>query len=70
MTAPVALRMDGEAAGAVVPLTATGVRGPARGVVDPTNEAVHKASVSVGGIAEDGVRITDGLHAGQLVVTA
>jgi RND family efflux transporter MFP subunit len=72
MTASVALRIDDEVAGVVVPLTAlTKSEGsPEVFVVDPTNEAVHKAPVSVGGIAEDGVRITDGLHAGQMVVTA
>jgi membrane fusion protein, multidrug efflux system len=72
MTASVALRMDDEAAGVVVPLTALteSEGGPEVFVVDPMNEAVRKTSVSVGGIAEDGVRIADGLHAGQVVVTA
>jgi membrane fusion protein, multidrug efflux system len=72
MTASVALRMDDEAAGVVVPLTAlTESEGsPEVFVVDPTNEAVRKTPVSVGGTAEDGVRITDGLHAGEVVVTA
>jgi membrane fusion protein, multidrug efflux system len=72
MTASVALRIDDEVADLVVPLTALtkSEGGPEVFVVDPTNKAVHKAPVSVGGIAEDGVRITDGLHAGQLVVTA
>jgi RND family efflux transporter MFP subunit len=72
MTASVALRIDDEAAGVVVPLTAlTESEGnPEVFVVDPTNEAVRKTPVSVGGIAEDGARITDGLHAGQVVVTA
>ncbi len=72
MTASVALRMDDEAAGVVVPLTALteSEGGPAVFVVDPTNEAVREASVSVGGMDEDGVRIADGLHAGEVVVTA
>jgi RND family efflux transporter MFP subunit len=72
MTASVALRIDDEAAGVVVPLTALteSEGGPEVFVVDPTNEAVRKTPVSVGGIAEDGARITDGLHAGQVVVTA
>jgi RND family efflux transporter MFP subunit len=72
MTASVALRIDDKAAGVVVPLTAlTESEGnPEVFVVDPTNEAVRKTPVSVGGIAEDGARITDGLHAGQVVVTA
>ena len=34
-------------------------------VVDPTNETVRKTKVTVGGIAEDGVRIASGLHAGD-----
>ena len=72
MTASVALRIDDEAAGVVVPLTAlTESEGsPEVFVVDPTNEAVRKTPVSVGGIAEDGARITDGLHGGEVVVTA
>ena len=72
MTASVALQMDDEAAGVVVPLTALteSEGGPEVFVVDPTNEAVRKTPVSVGGIAEDGVRITDGLHVGEVVVTA
>jgi multidrug efflux system membrane fusion protein len=72
MTASVALRVDDEAAGVVVPLTAlTESEGsPEVFVVDPTNEAVRKTPVSVGGIAEDGARITDGLHGGEVVVTA
>jgi membrane fusion protein, multidrug efflux system len=71
MTASVALRVDDEAAGVVVPLTAlTESEGsPEVFVVEPINEAVRKTPVSVGGIAEEGARITDGLHAG-VVVTA
>ena len=72
MTASVALRVDDEAAGVVVPLTAlTKSEGsPEVFVVDPINEAVRKTPVSVGGIAEEGARITDGLHAEEVVVTA
>src|ERR1700730_11525292 len=72
MTASVALWMDDEAAGVVVPFTAlTESDGsPEVFVVDSTNEAVRKTPVRVGGIAEDGARITDGLHAGEVVVTA
>jgi membrane fusion protein, multidrug efflux system len=56
----------------VVPLTALteGEGGPVVFVVDPANEAVRKTLVSMGGIAEDGVKIVDGLHAGEVVVTA
>jgi membrane fusion protein, multidrug efflux system len=72
MTASVALRMDDEAAGVVVPLTALteSEGGPVVFVVDPANEAVRKTPVSMGGIAEDGAKIVDGLHAGDVVVTA
>ena len=72
MTASVALQVDDEAAGVVVPLTAlTESEGsPEVFVVDPINEAVRKTPVSVGGIAEEGARITDGLHAEEVVVTA
>jgi RND family efflux transporter MFP subunit len=72
MTASVALRMHDEAPGVVVPLTAlTESEGsPEVFVVDPTNAAVREAPVSVDGIAEDGVRITDGLRVGEVVVTA
>ena len=72
MTASVALRIDDEAPGMVVPLAAmTESDGsPVVFVVDPTNETVRKTKVTVGGTVEDGVRIASGLHAGDLVVTA
>jgi membrane fusion protein, multidrug efflux system len=72
MTASVVLHVDDQVAGVVVPLAAlTESEGsPEVFVVDPANEAVRKTPVSVGGIAEDGVRITDGLRSGQVVVTA
>jgi membrane fusion protein, multidrug efflux system len=72
MTASVALRVDDEAAGVVVPLTALteSEGGPAVFVVDAANEAVRKTPVGMGGIAENGVNIVDGLHAGDVVVTA
>jgi membrane fusion protein, multidrug efflux system len=71
MTASVLLRIDDEAAGVVVPLTAlTESDGaPVVFVVDPANEAVRRTPVSVGGIAEDGVEIAEGLHGGEMVVT-
>jgi multidrug efflux system membrane fusion protein len=72
MTASVALRIDDEAAGVVVPLTALteSEGGPAVFVVDPTIEAVRKIPVTMGGIAEDGLKIAGGLHVGEVVVTA
>lgn len=71
MTASVLLRIDDEAAGVVVPLTALTESdgGPVVFVVDPANEAVRRTPVSVGGIAEDGVEIAEGLHGGEMVVT-
>ena len=52
MTALVALRMDDEAVGVVVPLTTLteSEAGPAVFVVDPTNDAVRKNSGSSEGI--------------------
>jgi RND family efflux transporter MFP subunit len=72
MTASVALRIDDEVPGMVVPLAAmTESDGsPVVFVVDPTNETVRKTKVTVGGTVEDSVRIASGLHAGDLVVTA
>ena len=72
MTASVALRSEDEEAGIVVPVTAiTESDGsPVVFVADPTNATVHKTKVMVGATAANGVRITDGLRAGDLVVTA
>jgi multidrug efflux pump subunit AcrA (membrane-fusion protein) len=56
----------------VVPLAAItdGNGSPVVFVVDPENDTVHKTKVTVGGTVEEGLRITNGLHAGDLVVTA
>ncbi len=72
MTASVTLRIDDEAKGVVVPLAAVTESdgGPIVFVVDPTNKRVRKTKVMVGGTGEDGVRIANGLNAGDLVVTA
>jgi membrane fusion protein, multidrug efflux system len=72
MTASVAIRTDDQAAPVVVPLTAvTESDGrPVVFVLDPANKAVRKTPVVVGAMAEDGVRIAEGLRAGELVVTA
>jgi membrane fusion protein, multidrug efflux system len=72
MTASVALHIDEKESDVVVPLTALteSEGGPAVFVVDPTIEAVRKIPVTMGGIAEDGVKIAGGLHAGEVVVTA
>ena len=54
MTASVALRIEDEAAGMVVPLAALTESdgGPVVFVVDPANKAVRKTPVTVGGTAE------------------
>lgn len=72
MTASVALRIDDEAAGVVVPLASLteSEESPVVFVVNPANEAVRRTPVSMGAIAEGGVRITKGLQAGDVVVTA
>jgi multidrug efflux system membrane fusion protein len=72
MTASVALRIEDEAAPVVVPLAAlTESHGsPMVFVVDPANAAVRLTPVTLGGMADDGVRIVSGLQAGDMVVTA
>jgi multidrug efflux system membrane fusion protein len=72
MTASVAIRVDDQVAPVVVPLTAVTESdgSPVVFVADPTTKAVRKTPVVVGAVVEDGVRIAEGLHAGELVVTA
>jgi RND family efflux transporter MFP subunit len=72
MTATVALMIDDEAAAVVMPLTAIaeGDDGPVAYVVDKANKVVRKTAITVAGMAESGVRIADGLHSGDMVVTA
>jgi RND family efflux transporter MFP subunit len=72
MTASVAIRVDEEATAMVVPLSALTERdgGPAVFVVDRDSKAVRRAPVSVGAAAEDGVRISEGINPGDMVVTA
>jgi membrane fusion protein, multidrug efflux system len=72
MTASVALHIDDEAAGTVVPIAALTESdgGPVVFLVDPATETVRKTKVTVDGTTEDGVRISSGLHAGDVVVTA
>ena len=71
MTASVALRIDNDASGIVVPVAAVTESdgSPVVFTVDPATETVHKRKVVVGGTAENGVRIADGVHTGDLVVT-
>jgi membrane fusion protein, multidrug efflux system len=68
MTASVALHIDDEAAGTVVPIAALTESdgGPVVFLVDPVTETVRKTKVTVDGTTEDGVRIASGLHAGDI----
>jgi membrane fusion protein, multidrug efflux system len=71
MTATVAIRIDGEGAAMVVPLTAlTEAEGtPAVFVVDTEKKTVRRTPVVVAGTADEGVRVAGGLKAGDTVVT-
>jgi len=70
MTASVTLRIDDEPSALVLPVAALvdGEGNPAVFVVDPTKRTVHKTPVTVGGTAENGVRIASGLRTGDAVV--
>jgi RND family efflux transporter MFP subunit len=72
MTATVALAVGDNSGLLIVPLTALtgGDAGPAAFVVDTASKVVRRTVVSVAGVAEEGVRITGGLSAGDVVVTA
>jgi multidrug efflux system membrane fusion protein len=72
MTAPVAIRIDGEAEAMLVPLTAlTQADGaPVVFVVDADTRTVRRTPVIVSGTADEGVRVAGGLKAGDMVVIA
>jgi multidrug efflux system membrane fusion protein len=72
MTASVTLRIDDEPSALVLPVAALvdGEANPAVFVVDATKRTVHKTPVTVGGTAENGVRIGSGLRTGDAVVIA
>jgi RND family efflux transporter MFP subunit len=72
MTASVALKIEDGLSPLVVPLAAISKKegSPVVFVVDPETRTVRKTPVAVGGVAEDGVRIADGLQPGDMVVTA
>jgi len=72
MTATVAIRIDEGTAGLLVPLTALAEAdgAPVVFVVDAGRKAVRRTPVTIAGTAAEGVRIADGLSAGDLVVTA
>jgi membrane fusion protein, multidrug efflux system len=72
MTPSVVIRVDDQEAPVVVPLTAVTESdgSPVVFVADPATKAVRKTPVVIGAVVEDGVRIAEGLHGGELVVTA
>jgi RND family efflux transporter MFP subunit len=72
MTATVEIRIEEGAAGLVVPLTALAQAdgNPVVFVVDREKSAVRRTPITIAGPAADGVRVTGGLEAGDLVVTA
>jgi membrane fusion protein, multidrug efflux system len=72
MTATVAIRIDGQGAALLVPLTAvTESEGAAVVfVVDRDNRTVRRTPVTVAGTADEGVRVAGGLKPGDMVVTA
>jgi RND family efflux transporter MFP subunit len=72
MTASVAISVDRQAPAMVVPLSALAEAeaGPTVFVLDRDSSVVRMRPVAVGAITENGVRITDGVNAGDMVVTA
>lgn len=72
MTASVAMRLEEDAAPAVVPLTALSEDSgnPVVFVVDPVAKAVRKTPVEIARVTGDGVQVSGGLQSGDVVVTA
>jgi membrane fusion protein, multidrug efflux system len=72
MTATVAMHIDGQHAALLVPLTALteADSAPVVFVVDVDKKTVRRTPVAVAGTADEGVRVTGGLKAGDMVVTA
>ena len=72
MTASVSLSIQDESAPMIVPLTAVTESdgGTVVFVVDAANQVVRKTAVGVGDVADAGIRIANGLQAGDMVVTA
>lgn len=72
MTASVAMRLDEDAAPAVVPLTALSddSGNPVVFVVDPVAKAVRRTPVEIARVTGDGVQVSGGLQSGDVVVTA
>jgi multidrug efflux system membrane fusion protein len=72
MTATVAIRVDADGSGVVVPLTALTEADGATAVfvVDAEKKTVRRTPVTVAGPASDGIRVAGGLSAGDIVVTA
>jgi RND family efflux transporter MFP subunit len=72
MTANVLFNPDADAGLVLLPLSALAGsdREPAVWVVDPTTSQVKLRAVTIGAFREDGVTVTKGLEAGEIVVTA
>jgi membrane fusion protein, multidrug efflux system len=72
MTATVAMRIDGQDAALLVPLTALTETdsAPVVFVIDVDKKTVRRTPVAVAGTTDDGVRVAGGLKAGDMVVTA
>ena len=72
MTATVAMRIDGQDAALLVPLTALteADSAPVVFVVDVDMKTVRRTPVTVAGTTDEGVRVAGGLKAGDMVVTA
>jgi membrane fusion protein, multidrug efflux system len=72
MTATVTLHIDEEPAAIIVPITALveNAGNTAVFVVDQAAKTVRRTDIAVGGIAAGGMRVENGLHAGDVVVTA
>jgi RND family efflux transporter MFP subunit len=72
MTATVAMRIDGQDAALLVPLTALteADSAPVVFVVDVDNKTVRRTPVAVAGTMDEGIRVSRGLKAGDMVVTA
>lgn len=72
MTATVTVRADDARPAYVLPLSALSRQSdqPVVWLVDRQTQTVHPRAVTVAGFAGDGVRVTDGIAAGDLVVAA
>lgn len=72
MTAAVTMRLDEEAAPAVVPVSALAEDNgnPVVFIIDPVGKSVRKTPVEIARVTTDGVQVAAGLQSGDIVVTA